>query len=223
MRLLHAIANHLKTFRRDHEGLLDLHLFGVDVNGKGVIFDFIFLIFEELLKMLVVLCSQRNHHTRLSLFLILFGNSVKVLFIHHHLELRRWLILLDLLLLGDEDNLREVFDGIGDDVVDELIIDPKEADLQSLIGSCPCFSCDFCGGGSESREVGCYNFVDGFPFSLHLSEDHLVALSLFDDLSVLIEEMHLTHLDLLGGVHLEHITVVVLHQPKLLNIISLQV
>lgn len=65
--------------------------------------------------------------------------------------------------------------------------------------------------------------MEGFPLSFHLPEYHLVTLALLDDLGVLVEEMHLSHFYLFGGLDVEHVAVVVLHRVCGVNIISLQV
>lgn len=54
--------------------------------------------------------------------------------------------------------------------------------------------------------------MDRLSLSLHLPEYYLVTLALFDDLSVLVEEVHLSDFYLLGGLDVEHVAVVVLHR-----------
>jgi hypothetical protein len=124
MRLLDSFTDDLKAFRRDKEGGLDFDLFRVNIDGEGVVLYLVFLILQELLKVLVILRSQRHHHTRLSLFLTLLRDLIEVLFIYHDLELCGGLVHLCLFFLGDEDYLGQVFNGIGDDIVDELIVHP---------------------------------------------------------------------------------------------------
>lgn len=54
--------------------------------------------------------------------------------------------------------------------------------------------------------------MNGFSLSLHLSEYHLVKLALFDDLGVLVKEVHLSDFYLFRGFDVEHVAVIVLHQ-----------
>jgi hypothetical protein len=62
-------------------------------------------------------------------------------------------------LIGDKNDLGQLLNGIGDDIVDKLIIHPQESSFQGLIGGSSRFSSDFCGGGGKLVQVWCNNFV----------------------------------------------------------------
>lgn len=74
--------------------------------------------------MFVILSPQGNNNTGLSLFVNLPGDLIEVFFVDHNLELCWRLINPGLFFLGDEYYLGKVFNGIGNDIVDELIVYP---------------------------------------------------------------------------------------------------
>lgn len=161
--------------------------------------------------MLIVRGPQRHHHSSLSLFLTLLRNLLKILLIDHHLKLS-WRLTLSLLFFGDKHNFGQIFNSIGYDIIDELIVHPQKTDLQGLVGTRTSLGSNVGSGCSKSVQIWWDYLVQRFPLALHLPEDHLMPLALFDYLGVLVEEVHLSDLDLFWGVDVEHVAVVVLHR-----------
>lgn len=224
MGLLHFLYDCLEAFRRNHEGLLDIYLFRRNIDWIRVA-NLIFFISKKLLKMFVVFRSHRNHN-RLQILWILtlvFGrNLIVVILIHHNLYTCRLHFLNIFLLLAHKDYLWQVFNGVWDDIIHKLVIDPKKAILQGLEGSCPCFCCDFSSSCGKPKEIGRYYLMQCFLLELHLTENHPMTLPLFDDLSVEVKSMRLA---VFRGLNVEEIAVIVLHRIDILydlqvNIIS---
>ena len=215
MRLLHVLNDHLEAFRRNHEGFLDVDLIRRNIDWIGVA-DLIFFIAQVLLKMLVVFGTHRHHNCLQVLWILTFffvGNLIVVVLIHHNLNFCRYRFLSILLLLAHKDDLRQVFDCIGDDIVHNLVVDPKKAILQGLEGGRSCFCCDFGSSSGKLVEIGRYYFMQCFFLELHLAENHLMTLSLFDDFGVEVEGVRLA---VFRGFDVEEIAVIVLHRIYIL-------
>lgn len=78
--LIDLLHYHFKTFRRHHDRLLDLVvLLGFVIDGK-IIVDLVFLLFEELLKMFIIFCPQRDDHSSLPFFVAFLAIDTIVVF-----------------------------------------------------------------------------------------------------------------------------------------------
>lgn len=211
VRLFHSLSNNFKTLWRNHERLLHPHLLRVNINGKRIIPNLVTLFLQKLLEVLIVRCPQRHHHSSLSLFLTLLRNLIEILLVHHHLKFS-WRLTLGFLFLSDKHYFGQIFNSIRYDIIDELIVHPQKTHLQGLVSTRTSLGSDVGSGCSKSVQIWWNYLVQRLPLALHLPKDHLVSLTLFDYLGVLIEEVHLADLDLFWGVDVEHVTVVVLHR-----------
>lgn len=78
--LVYLLHYHFKTFRRHHDRLFDLVVLLGFVDGK-IIVDLVFLFFEELFKMFIIFCPQRNYHSSLPFFVVLLVVDAIVIFL----------------------------------------------------------------------------------------------------------------------------------------------
>ena len=80
--LLDLLADVFVALRGDHEGLLERALLRVVVNWK-IVADLIVFLIEELLKALVVVGAQRDHHPPLPLAFLLYILVLRLLNADH--------------------------------------------------------------------------------------------------------------------------------------------
>jgi hypothetical protein len=79
--LVYLLHYHFKTFRRHHDRLFDLVVLLRFVVDGEIIVDLVFLFFEELLKMFIIFCPQRNYHSSLPFFVVLLVVDAIVIFL----------------------------------------------------------------------------------------------------------------------------------------------
>lgn len=89
--------------------------------------DLVFLLFEVLLEMFVVLSPHRNHNPSLPfLVALIFPVNAVILFALNSYDFEAAGVYAGVykLLFGDEDYFGQIFDGIGDDTAHKLVVGP---------------------------------------------------------------------------------------------------
>lgn len=163
--------------------------------------------------MCVVLGSQRNNYSGLPFLVCFFlmNTLILLLFDPNNFKWCRVDMWNFFFLFGYENNFRQIFNSIWNDLIYKLIVNPNEASFQCFISVRTRLCCQFCSCGCKFIKIRCYYLMQRFLLQLHLTKYNSMSLPLLNYLCVLIEKMGGPGLHLLRVINLKHLTVVIVH------------